>query len=79
LILAGIAISALYPVRRHLVGAILVGAISVTIFFAVIMVAGTGWFSLWHRREWLMIGVAALCIGPLFGYLLRRNRREEVS
>lgn len=75
--LAGMSVGALYPLRRFRLGALLLGLIGFAIFFTVILIAMDGWFSRWPRRDWLVVCIGALTMGPIAGYSFWKNRDSE--
>jgi hypothetical protein len=78
-VIAGAVVGALYPMRRHWIGAILLGITGALIFFGTMFVAAKGSPTSWTRKEWLVLSISAAILGVMAAFQFRRADRKSAA
>ena len=78
-VIAGAVVGALYPMRRHWIGAFLLGITGAFIFFGTVFVAAKGSPTSWTRKEWLVLSLSAAILGVMAAFQFRRLDRKSAA
>lgn len=73
-VIAGSVVGVLWPIRRRLIGALVLGVLGAALFYATILIAWKHNLSSWKREDWLVLALCSLAIGPFFGYKFWKDR-----
>ena len=72
-VLGGVAYGFMHPLRRSLLGAMLIGVMCATLAFFAIGVATSGLPTRWGAREWEGVVVLGLVLGPICGFIAHKQ------
>ena len=73
-VIAGSVVGALYPIRRRLIGALLLGVVGAALFWGTMLLAMKGNPVAWNRKDWLLLAGLSVAVGSIFGFLFRKDR-----
>jgi hypothetical protein len=72
-VLGGLAYGFMHPLRRSLLGVMLIGIVCATLAFFAIVVATSGLPTRWSTREWENVVVLGLLFGPVCGFIAHKQ------